>query len=364
MQKRDNPLVSIITVCLNSEKTIEQTINSVLGQSYKEIEYIIVDGKSTDGTLEIINNYKTQIAKIVSEPDDGLYYAMNKGISMATGDIIGIINSDDWYEKDIVQEVVRKFQEENAELLYGKTNLIDKNQIFAVQIPCELEKLHFQCVFMHASVFVKKEIYEKYGGFNTKYCTAADCDFLLRLYVNNVRFINLNRIVANYRIDGLSFQRKDLSFKEFMEIKYIYLDKLPKEQRKEIEEILVFQKQEYIFACNLERARFEFGKWKPILRSKKIVIFGAGKWGSKLCEQLIKINIIPECFIDNNQNKWKMYQSGIRIENSTYLRNFQGIVLVVVREKSEEIIKEISEMANENIVCISWKELVDLSELK
>ena len=117
MKKKDNPLVSIITVCFNSERTIEQTIKSVLNQTYKEIEYIIVDGQSTDGTLDIINKYSSQIAKIVSEPDEGLYHAMNKGISMATGDIVGIINSDDWYEPYTVEEVVKCFVQ-NAELIW------------------------------------------------------------------------------------------------------------------------------------------------------------------------------------------------------------------------------------------------------
>ena len=92
------PKVSIITVCLNSEKTLEQAIQSVISQTYKNIEYIIVDGASTDGTLDIISKYENKITKWVSEKDQGLYYAMNKGIDMATGDIVGIINSDDWYE--------------------------------------------------------------------------------------------------------------------------------------------------------------------------------------------------------------------------------------------------------------------------
>ena len=116
----NNVKVSIITVSFNSVKTIEQTIKSVINQTYKSIEYIIIDGASTDGTQQVIEKYKDRISFYVSEKDDGLYYAMNKGIEHASGDIVGIINSDDWYVEDAVENMVVCMLETDADLAYGK----------------------------------------------------------------------------------------------------------------------------------------------------------------------------------------------------------------------------------------------------
>lgn len=351
--------ISIITVCLNSEKTIEQTITSVLQQDYDNVEYIIVDGKSTDGTLDIINKYKAHITKSISEPDEGLYYAMNKGISMATGEIIGIINSDDWYEANIFSKILQIFQEENIGVVYGRTNMIEDNQISYVQMPENLEKLHYQSAFMHASAFVKREIYEKYGCFDTKYQIAADCDLLLRLYTNGVQFKNAGEIIANYRLDGLSAQREEQGFKEFLEIKYKYLSNLPHKRRKDVEEILCFQRQEHLFIQKLKNELSDFSDIKEMAKNYQVAIWGVGDWGKKLCDKLIKMNIVPECFFDNNKNKWGTYYEGVKVEGITYLESFQGIVIVAVRLESEKIVNEILQLGNKDIRCIGWKELIN-----
>ena len=121
--------VSIITVCYNSAKTIKRTIKSVAEQDYEEIEYIIIDGGSTDGTLDIIDRYKDKISVLVSEPDEGIYDAMNKGIARATGDIIGFMNSDDWYADGAIVAIAEAFKKTEAEIVYGKT-IISENGIF------------------------------------------------------------------------------------------------------------------------------------------------------------------------------------------------------------------------------------------
>lgn len=113
-----NPVFTIITVCYNSAATIEKTIKSVLGQSFTDFEYIIIDGASTDGTLDIINKYRSGIATVVSEPDKGIYYAMNKGLSLARGRIVGIINSDDWYEPDALELVARAHEQSDGETIF------------------------------------------------------------------------------------------------------------------------------------------------------------------------------------------------------------------------------------------------------
>lgn len=151
----DEMKVSVITVTYNTTETIEQTITSVLEQSYKNIEYIIVDGMSTDGTWEKICKYKDQIHKIIHEKDKGLYDAMNKGISLATGDIIGIINGDDWYETDSVENVVNAFHK-NIDVIYGNMRMIGCEGI-AEQI-CDYVDIRdiWYSMIPHPTVFVRK----------------------------------------------------------------------------------------------------------------------------------------------------------------------------------------------------------------
>ena len=116
--KQPEPAFSIITVCLNSEKTVERTINSVLNQTFNDVEYIIIDGGSTDNTLNIIESYEEQITTIISEPDKGLYYAMNKGLALAKGRLIGIINSDDWYEPNTLDLVYQEYLKTGEEAVF------------------------------------------------------------------------------------------------------------------------------------------------------------------------------------------------------------------------------------------------------
>lgn len=211
--------VSVITVCKNSAKTIERTIKSVLNQTYKDIEYIIIDGVSTDATLDIINKYKDRL-KLVSEKDKGLYDAMNKGIRMAKGDIIGIINSDDWYEKDAVEKIVSKYDEKNGkyQVIYGGVKFWDKDRLVklcwngADNIPQEN--------LMHPGMFVTKSLYKKLGGFSLKYKIASDYDLQLRYFNSSyVIFVPLYDMIANFTTGGISSDRVKTSI-ECNEIKY------------------------------------------------------------------------------------------------------------------------------------------------
>ena len=120
--------VSIVTVCYNSEATIEETICSVLDQNYPDIEYIVVDGKSTDKTFSIIDKYRNKISKIISEKDDGMYFAINKGISLATGDIVGILNADDFYSNEkIISLVVKEFEAKKPDSVYGNLQYVSRD---------------------------------------------------------------------------------------------------------------------------------------------------------------------------------------------------------------------------------------------
>ncbi|MFA5743035.1 MAG: glycosyltransferase family 2 protein [Candidatus Paceibacterota bacterium] len=205
------PIISIITVTFNGGKTIESAIKSVLGQSYKNIEYIIVDGGSTDGTLEIVEKYKDRIAKFVSERDKGIYDGMNKGLNLATGDIIGILNSDDLYASDeVIKSVVEKMEEQDADVCWGDLVYVDDKDIDKVlrywrSSNCKKGKFERGWMPPHPAFFVRKRVYEKYGKFDLDFRIAADYELMLRfLRKNNVKACYFPKILVKMRIGGES----------------------------------------------------------------------------------------------------------------------------------------------------------------
>ena len=200
--------VSIITVVWNNKETIENAILSVLNQVYPNIEYIIVDGQSTDGTIEIINKYKDKIDKFISEPDKGIYDGLNKGIKLATGDIIAFLHSDDeYFSNDVIEKVVRKFQQNNSDGIYGDLIYVnEKDEIIRYWKSGEfsLEKLKKGWMPPHPALFLKKEIYDKYGSFNLEYKIAADYDFILRVLKDNPKFSYIPEVLYKMRLGGAS----------------------------------------------------------------------------------------------------------------------------------------------------------------
>jgi len=205
-----NPLVSIITVSFNSAATIAAAMESVLSQSYKNIEYIIVDGASTDATEEIIRQYQSKFSgrlSYVSEKDDGISDAFNKGIKMSQGQIIGILNSDDFYEPDTVKNAVQTFDKETG-FVFGDLNYVngageqlysyhgDKN--YPKIIPYRMPALN------HPTVFVRKIMYDNHGLFDTAYKYAMDYELLLRFVVNGVFGKYNKNIITNMRLAGAS----------------------------------------------------------------------------------------------------------------------------------------------------------------
>lgn len=217
---QDSPRVSIITVVYNGIKHIEQAIQSVLQQTYPHIEYIIVDGGSTDGTVDLIKKYEGKLAKWISEKDRGISDAFNKGIALATGDIIGMINADDWYEPTAVAQVVAHYQE--ADIFYGDLRLLRKEQVDFV-VKGEHELLPKLMAMNHPTVFVKREVYQKFGVFDMSFKCAMDYDLLLRFYVKNCRFKYIPEVMANMRWDGVSDKYWIKGCQETLDIKNKYL---------------------------------------------------------------------------------------------------------------------------------------------
>lgn len=204
--------VSIITATYNSAATVLDTVKSVLSQNYSDIEYIIIDGNSKDGTMELLQPYLSRISRVVSEPDKGIYDAMNKGMALATGDIIGILNSDDFFTSDdVVESLVKEFgADSELQAVYGDVHFVQdpyldvcvryySSAIFSPRM--------FRFGFMpaHPSFYMRRECFLKYGGYDLKYKIAADYEYLVRLiYRNQIKIKYLKKDFVTMRVGGVS----------------------------------------------------------------------------------------------------------------------------------------------------------------
>lgn len=202
MEKR----VTIVTVCYNSETTIRRTIESVLQQTYQDIEYIIVDGESKDNTLTIVKEYQNVFGerlRLISEPDKGIYDAMNKGICLASGMLIGILNSDDFYEPRAVEYMINAMTDEKYQILYGFIRSIKEG------VECSVNRRSHQFLregmIGHPACFVTKAVYDDFGYFDLQYVSAADYDFMLRMScIRDVKFYPVDHLITNFSLGGMS----------------------------------------------------------------------------------------------------------------------------------------------------------------
>ena len=207
--------ISIITICYNSSETLERTFQSMLSQEYNNIEYIVVDGGSTDKTLEIIKSYEPQFIlkgvdfRWISEKDKGIYDAMNKGIKLATGNIIGILNSDDYYHsEEILDKVITLFDKRPIDAIYGNLLMVKgKKKLFEVSGDI-FEKVNGftanKMKIVHPTLFVKKCVYENLGLFDDRFKISADKDFVIRMIKGSVVFEKTNEIITEMDIGGLT----------------------------------------------------------------------------------------------------------------------------------------------------------------
>lgn len=203
--------ISIITVVRNNAALVESCIKSVISQTYADIEYIVIDGASTDGTLEIINNYKRDISRIISEKDNGFIYAMNKGLALASGKLIGFLHSDDFYaDNTVIEKIANSFKDNDTDSLYGDLVYVTKNDTDRIVRywrgqNYDVKSLRWGWMPAHPTFFVKKNIYEKYGYFNTDFKIATDYENMLRfLYRYKISAHYLPAIIVKMRFGGIS----------------------------------------------------------------------------------------------------------------------------------------------------------------
>lgn len=206
--------VSLITVCFNSDKYLKSAIESVKMQKYSEIEYIIIDGCSKDGTMDIIKEYELQFnnrLKWTSEPDKGIYDALNKGVALATGDIIGFLHSDDLFNsQDTLQHIAHAFKDDDISAVYGDLVFVDQQDINKIVRNWKSQSfkpglLQHGWMPPHPTLFMRREVYEKHGFFNTNLKCAADYDYILRVFRDpTLTFEYLPEVITKMRVGGVS----------------------------------------------------------------------------------------------------------------------------------------------------------------
>jgi glycosyltransferase len=201
--------ISIITICFNNETDIRPTLESVVNQTYSDIEYIIVDGASADNTLAIVNEFKRRITKIISEPDKGLYDAINKGIKSATGNVVGLIHAGDkLYDNTVIAKIAKHFQDNDIDISYGHSKIVNKKDI-AVRINKSPEYkrslVRWGWMPSHQSIYVKRELFDRYGYYNLDLHPISDYEWFLRyFYFNQLKVKRIDSYIIKFSLGGIS----------------------------------------------------------------------------------------------------------------------------------------------------------------
>lgn len=221
--------LSVITIVYNNVAAIERTMRSVLEQTYSPIEYIIIDGASSDGTLDVINQYRSQVAKIISEPDQGIYDAMNKGLKAATGDYVLFMNSgDEIYDKNTVTQVFAT--EQNADIYYGETEMYNEDwqslgpRRHSAPAVFNWKSFKYGMNVSHQAIYVKRSLAEPY---DLSYQYSSDIDWILKIAKKSSRIVNCHRYVAKYLVGGVSKKKHLESLKERFRIFTKYYGLIP-----------------------------------------------------------------------------------------------------------------------------------------
>jgi len=352
--------ISVITVCLNSCETIEKTIESVIGQSYHEKEYIIIDGGSTDGTVDIIKKYENDIAYWHSFKDDGIYDAMNQGIDEASGDIICFLNSNDWYEDEVFEKIIASFEEENCDVVSGRVAWIIENQVMGYSAKEVTKKdIYEKMIYQHPAMFVKSKLFEQYGKFDLTYKMAADYEWILRVYSEGANIKTIDRIITNFRRGGISYNKK--CFEETREISLKYLPKeLYDEYYDKIQDaynlrmqlagfrecVEIIQKNEEAKRGVLKILKRHFGL------EKNCSLFGYGLRAWECKNVLRALGIKIDRVYDNSKKKQGEVFDEFVIANPEMISEDELIIITSLNYE-KEICAQLSELGNSRYICLS-----------
>lgn len=315
---------TVITVTYNCVETIERALCSVLKQEYDNIEYIVIDGASTDGTVDVIKDYADRIDYFVSEKDEGIYDAFNKGVSLSGGDIISFLNGDDYYiDNDVFNKLNDIFSNIECDVITGRINIGGIPSRFLTER--EFEGLYEYMVFMHPATFVKKEVFEKIGVFDKSIRFAADYDWMLRVYRSGAKIVFDSNIYTWFDPNGLSSSMECQIETIEIALKYSFYDKksfvLPR---------LIERLDDLINKYCLEKICEDEGRLKKfitmVLQGKeRVVLWGMGSWGKLLYEAFIKSEVVVDSIIDES-----MYNRGDYCNTPVVLYDREEVKDIVV----------------------------------
>lgn len=350
--------ITIVTVCYNSESTIEKAILSIINQNYEDLEYIIVDGGSTDGTVNIIKKYESYIYKWISEPDQGIYDAMNKGIKMASGEVIGLLNSDDWHMEDTLKYVYKKFLNKDLMILCGE-GYVWQDEICMGSSQSGLNEesgIRFRMTYFHPGTFCRKKVFEEIGYFDTRYLIAADYAWLLKAYDSGIVPMRTHKCLSNFRRGGISSKN---ILKDNEECKRISLEALnEKFEKGEISEneyekwlwrIVEFRKEHKIECCKkilwdsiIKSTKLSTDLYYYIrgkyFKDKRIGIFGTGVVSSKAFSLFKYFGSEIVCFYDNSEDKIGKRKDELPVFSGKEIRN--DAITIIASTKFEAEIEE------------------------
>ncbi|WP_418301555.1 glycosyltransferase family 2 protein [Lysinibacillus fusiformis] len=364
------PKISIITACYNSEQTIEQTIQSVLGQTYENIEYIIIDGASTDRTMEVVEKYRDRIDKIVSEPDKGIYDAFNKGVSKSTGTIVHFLNAGDYYlDNGVLETILERFKKDSTlDYVHGILKTIDPitRQTDYYNFPTNTdvkESLIKGYAIPHPSFFVKKTCFDKFGYFNTNYKIAADTRLMAKCLLDlESQGTFIEKVTTVFEKDGISSDPsyEKLRIQEIFEIvnellsKDIQIEQVYSENANTMNYLKIWNKH---LLCNKRGITSSLNKNVY----NKAVIFGTKDIAQMLFMDCQQENIKVISFIDNNYFNYTDKLFDTTVNNSEWLIDnlelYDVCLLSVEASHDEEIVKELQKKIPTKKI-VTWKQLV------
>lgn len=363
------PKVSIITASFNSERFIEDAIKSVILQSYGNIEYIIVDGASMDSTMNIVNMYRDKIDIIISEQDEGIYDAYNKGISLASGDVIYFLNTDDYlYDENVIMKVAEAFRHDrDACIIYGNVSVIDERTGFRHTTGRRMELKDFSLGIMssHQSIFTKKKMFDKYGIFDKAFRVCSDFDFIAKCFIGDEKnILYINETIAVYREGGISndprYQR--LLDIELNSIVYKHFNKLLPRDETQMED------SNGLYRIWLDKLLLQGKGISSSLdkrRISKVAVFGTRKTGIYLLKDLKKEGFDIPVFLDNNTNIQGTEVEGVMVVPPDWLKDntsqVDAVIVSIEKAYDADVFMQLRELIGDRLYLTSWKDLVKKS---
>lgn len=364
---KDKPFFSIVTASFNSEKTIEKTINSVMKQTFRSYEHIIIDGMSSDRTMEIVSEYKNYLSYIVSEQDNGIYDAFNKGVVAAKGEVIYFLNSDDYFaDNDVLEKVAKAFcDKKRIDFVCTNIEVVDEkqNHLFYSGKKMTINDFKMGQTYPHQGFFARKELFYEYGFFNKEYPIVADLDFMIKCFKDKEKqYVYLDETVTCFRIGGTStnYNNRQNTINEANKVLVSYFPEMQVNSKGNIDINILYRKW---LELNLIH---EKGISNSLLQKgiSNIAIFGAMKTGQyflKDCLTFSKIQVLS--FLDNNSALYSTTIHSVPINNPNWLKEngdkIDAIVLTVEGNYDEAIKNQLMECCGDKEIPIySWKEML------